>query len=151
MAIQLAPEIAQLQLISRAAILYYSCNNVHVPFCYCIVIATQPVNSTVCVGEGASFTCVVDRDGGVPVTAAGWQLFDVAFIPVVGRDRHMTNATMNGDIITDVLTVSDVLLSDDGAQYRCRPLNDDETSNTVFLNVIGKDMYVCMYYMVLYI
>ena len=118
----------------------------YVPFCYYIVITTQPVNSTVCVGESASFTCVVDRNGGVPITATGWQIFDIAFISVIGRYRHMTSATINGDIITDVLTVSDVMLSDDGAQYRCRP-TDDETSNIVFLNVIGKDMYVRIYHL----
>ena len=106
------------------------------------------MNVTVCLSQSttANFTCVVDA-GSTSITTVGWQILDGGvYAPVVGRDRHMldpsTLVTNRGTIITETLTVTDVSLSDNGAKYRCEPIND-VISDVVTLTVIG--MYVHMY------
>ena len=48
----------------------------------------------------------------------------------------MTNATTMGDIITDTLTVTDVSVNDNGAQYRCEPLSN-VISDVVTITLLG--------------
>ena len=104
------------------------------------------MNDTVCLTQSttASFTCVVDT-GGLGITSAGWEISVSGglYASVSGRDRHITDNSINGDIITDTLTVTNVSLSDNGAQYRCEPLSD-VTSDVVSITVLG--MYVYDYY-----
>ena len=103
------------------------------------------MNVTVCLTQSttANFTCVVDT-GGIGISSAGWEIsVSVGYASVSGRDRHMTDDSINGDIITDTLTVTNVSLSDNGAQYRCEPLSD-VTSDVVSITVLG--MYVYNYY-----
>ena len=109
---------------------------------------------SVCLTEETttSFTCVVEDRGNLFLGNAGWRICvsegTYAPIPVTGRPRHMTNASistpMNGNIriITDTLTVTNVSVNDNGALYRCQPF-DNMTSDVVTLTVLG--MYVCMY------
>ena len=105
------------------------------------------MNVTVCLSQSttANFTCVVDA-GSTPITTAGWQIMVGEFyISVIGRDRHMldprTTPTNTGTMITDTLTVTDVSLSDNGAKYRCRPV-DDVISDVVTLTVIGINFFI---------
>ena len=114
------------------------------------------MNVTVCLSQTttANFTCVVDvRSTGI--TSVGWQILDGGFyVHVVGRARHMldirTSSTNAGTIVTETLIVTDVSLSDNGAKYRCRPV-DDVISDVVTLIVIGmylvccKHTYICTY------
>ena len=104
-----------------------------------VVITTQPINNTVCLTQSttASFTCVVDR-GGVGITSAHWHILAGGeYIPVGGRPRHMANPTRNGDILTDTLTVTNVSVNDNGAQYRCEPFGD-VISMPVTITTLGE-------------
>ena len=108
----------------------------------------QPMNDTVCLTQSttASFTCAFDR-GSLPLTSAGWRILIRGFyISVHGRHRHMANPIINNDIITDTLTITDVSVNDNGAQYRCQPDIGNVTSITVTLTVLGKIiMWISMY------
>ena len=109
-----------------------------------VVITTQPVNATVCLTQSttASFTCVVDR-GGIDITNAGWSILTGGqYLSVVGRPGHMVNPIRNEDIITDTLTITNVSVNDNNAQYRCEP-DTGVNSMSVILTVLG--MYVCNY------
>ena len=139
--------------------LYYCIINL-VLFYNVVIIITQPMNVTVCLPQNATanFTCEVDA-GSTSITTVGWQILDgTIYIPVVGRDRHMldrrTSTTNGGTVITETLTVTDVSLSDNGAKYRCRPV-DDVISDVVTLTVIGINFlitctltFMCTYYIV---
>ena len=102
-------------------------------------ITVQPMNATVCLTQSttASFTCVVGR-GSLSVTSAGWQIHlgGGVYAYVIGRNRHMTNATIMGDTLTDTLTVTDVSVNDNGAQYRCEPLSN-VISDVVTITLLG--------------
>ena len=121
-------------------------------------ITVQPMNDTVCLTQSttASFTCVIDR-GSLPLTIAGWRILIRGFyISVHGRRRHMFNSVINNDIITDTLTVTDVSVNDNGAQYRCEPDIGNVTSITVTLTVLGEtitwiSMYIVNVFMYTYI
>ena len=104
------------------------------------------MDETVCFTQSttASFTCVVDR-GSTRITNAGWRILDGEhYTSVVGRSRHMVNPIRNGDIITDTLTITDVSINDNGAQYRCQPDIGNVTSITVTLTVLGETI-ICMH------
>ena len=105
------------------------------------------MNVTVCLSQSttANFTCVVDA-GMTGITSAGWRILVEGFyVTVVGRARHMldprTSLTNFGTILTETLTVTDVSVSDNGAKYRCRPV-DNVISDVVTLIVIYR--YVCI-------
>ena len=110
-----------------------------------MTILTQPNNVKVCLSQTttANFICGVTAVNTL-ITSVGWQILDGGiYKTVVGRPRH----TVNRDqiianpitTITSTLTVTNISLSDNGAKYRCRPL-DNVVSNVVTLTVIG--MYV---------
>ena len=104
------------------------------------------MNVTVCLTQTttASFTCVVEDRGSIGVAIAGWYIRvgeeTYLLIPPTGRDRHMTNVStrMNGNtnIVTDTLTVTNVSVNDNGAQYRCQPFGN-VISDVVTLTVLG--------------
>ena len=110
-----------------------------------VVITTQPMNDTVCFTQSrtASFTCVVDRRGIGGIINAGWQILDDGvYRSVFQRPRHMSNSMRNRNIITDTLTVTNVSVDDNGAQYRCQPVGG-VTSMTAIINVLG--MYITVH------
>ena len=107
-----------------------------------MTIITQPMNVTVCLSQTttANFTCVIDA-GSTLITSVGWQILTGGmYVLVVGRARHMldprTSSTNRGTIVTEILTVTDVSLSDNGTKYRCEPVRD-VISDVVTLTVIG--------------
>ena len=109
-----------------------------------VVITTQPMNDTVCLTQSttASFTCVVDR-GDEDITNTEWRILTGGrYRSVVGRPGHMVDPIRNGDIITDTLTITNVSVNNNNAQYRCQP-DTDVISMPVILTVLG--MYVCSY------
>ena len=104
------------------------------------------MNDTVCLTQSrtASFTCVVDRRGIGGIISAGWQILDDGvYQSVFQRPRHMTNAIMDGDIITDTLTITNVLVNDNGTLYRCQP-DDGVTSMNVTITVLGE-LIICLF------
>ena len=128
--------------------MYVYCIINDVLFYIVVTIMTEPMNVTVCLSQSttANFTCVVNG-GSRNITTAGWQILDVdIYILVTGRARHIldpkTTSTNTDTILTETLTITDVSLSDNGAKYRCRPV-DDVISDVVTLTVIGK--IICIY------
>ena len=105
------------------------------------------MNVTVCLTQSttASFTCVVDTRG-IPITSVGWQILDGGiYIPVIGRDRHMSNVVTNGDILTDTLTVINVSVNDNGALYQCEPIRGVTSVNANII-VLGEIIIVLLSY-----
>ena len=108
-----------------------------------MVVTTQPINDTVCLTQNttASFTCVVDRGTTSQITNAGWHILtEGEYIGILGRPRHTSNPTLDGNIITDTLTVTNVSVNDNGALYRCEPTRN-VISMPVTLTVLGTFMY----------
>ena len=110
------------------------------------------MNGTVCLTQSttASFTCVVevvDREI-LGITDAGWQIYvgRRRYIPVSERSGHTTDENVNGDIITDILTITNVLVDDNGAQYRCQPVIGGVSSDDATLTVLGTYVYLHDYY-----
>ena len=107
---------------------------------FCIVILIRsPVNQSACVGETVNFTCVVMFTSGSPGPAS-WVTNngnnDALTQPSHTRtyDSNERSAPAN---VTTVLTVTNVNISDNGADYICaQGLN--AISDTAFLTVFGK-------------
>ena len=100
---------------------------------YTAVIVQGPVNTTVCQGDNATFTCVVFTPSNRAIIAPGWLRnstnFDV---------RDVENNRTGDDTpvyISYTITVVDVTLSDDGLLYQCDLLEPSENAK---LNVVGK-------------
>ena len=103
------------------------------------------MNVTVCLTQSttATFTCEVEDRGGLGIATAGWSiLVGGIYVSVAGRLRHMTNVIINGDIITDTLTVTNVSVNDNGVQYRCEPVGG-LTSMSAIIKVLG--MYITIH------
>ena len=126
-------------IVSDVRILYSCIINV-------VFITTHPMNVTVCLTQSrtATFNCALDR-GGYVIYVAGW--CQVAYggcllIPLNSRPRHMTNSFINGDILTDTLTVTNVSMDDNKALYRCEPIAG-VTSMTASITVLGE-VVICL-------
>ena len=108
------------------------------------------MNQSACVGGTVNFTCVVMFTSGSP-SAASWFTSNgnVDAITLPGHTRtDDSNGRSAPANVTTVLTVTNVLISDNGTDYTCvQGLN--ERSDTVFLTVFGEfhKTYVrtCMY------
>ena len=97
------------------------------------------MNQSACAGETVHFTCVVMFTSG-PLGAASW-LTNNGNIDASGLPGHTRTDDSNGYSapanVTTVLTVTNVDISDNGADYICvQGLN--VISDTVFLTVFGK-------------
>lgn len=95
---------------------------------------------------------VIDA-GSTPITSVGWQILTGGiYVLVIGRPRHMldprTSPINTQSIVTETLTVTNVSLSDNGAKYRCRPV-DDAISDVVTLTVIGMYLDCCRHVYIL--
>ena len=109
----------------------------------CIVILIRsPVNQLVCAGETVNFTCVVMFTSG-PLGAASWFTNNAnndasrETSHTVTDDSNERSAPAN---VTTVLTVTNVSISDNGADYTCgQGLN--VISDTTFLTIFGKLHY----------
>ena len=104
------------------------------------MIIRSPENQTVCEGGTATFTCIVMFPNGSFLEPANWV--------TNGRNalvdnRHTATNDINGrsapaDVI-NVLTITNVRISDNGADYICtQSLVNPILSNTSFLRVVGK-------------
>ena len=128
-------------IVSDVRILYLCIINV-------VVITTQPMNVTVCLTQSrtATFTCAVDRSG-YGIHIAGWCKLEWGMcvrIPKNLRPRHMTSSFINGDILTDTLTVTNVSMDDNKALYRCEPVASVTSySMTVSITVLGE-VVICL-------
>ena len=108
-------------------------------FLVATVIIRSPVNQSACAGGTVNFTCVVMFTSG-PLGPAGWFTNDgdndATAEPDHTRsdDSNRRSAPTN---VTTVLTVTNVSISDNGADYICAQ-GFNARSDTVFLSVFGK-------------
>ena len=103
------------------------------------MIIRPPVNQSTCVGETVLFTCVVMFTSGSP-GPANWFTNNGAN-DASREPGHSLTDDSNGRSapanVTTVLTVTNVNVSDNGADYTCA-LGLLTISDTVFLTVFGK-------------
>ena len=117
------------------------CKLVHFSYMY-IVVIRSPVNQSTCAGETVNFTCVVMFTSGSP-GPAGW--FTNNGTNDASRELgHSLSDDSNGRSapanVTTVLTVTNVSISDNEADYFCTQ-GFNERSDTVFLTVFGELTY----------
>ena len=94
------------------------------------------MDTTVCEGDSATFTCVVFISSGIPTNPV-WGRNGVA----VDIIRHTVTGNLTGGttapiFISGTLTVSNVTILDDGVFYQCGI--GSSVSNAATLNVVGK-------------
>ena len=100
------------------------------------VVEVQPMNTTVCEGDSATFTCMIYFESGIASDPA-WLRNDVA----VDVMRHTITSNLTGGTtaptsISSTITVSNVIvLDDDGMSYRCG--TGSTVSIRATLNVVG--------------
>ena len=108
-------------------------------FLQCTVIIRSPVNQSVCAGGTVQFTCVVMFTS-APLGAASW-LTNNGNIDAITQPGHTRGDDSNGRSppanVTTVLTVTNVSISDNGADYICIQ-GFNARSDTVFLTLFGK-------------
>ena len=97
----------------------------------------HPVDTTVCQGDNAGFTCVIFiQSGGLLIP--GWLRngtnVDMIRHTIIG---NLTNVSIAPVYISSRVTVSSVTVFDDGAQYQC-DISSFITSNSASLKVVGK-------------
>ena len=113
---------------------------------YYIVIIRSPVNQSACVGGTVNFTCVVMFTSGT-LSAAFW-VTDNGNNVAASLPGHTKTDDSNGRSapanVTTVLTVTNVSISDNGADYICAQ-GFITISDTAFLFVFGK-FYVHAFY-----
>ena len=74
------------------------------------------------------------------ITAVNWQiLVEGEFHSVQGIPRHVTDNPIAGDVIIATLRITDVIMDDNGNQYRCSPTNAI-VSDIATLTVLGKSI-----------
>ena len=110
-------------------------------FCisYIVILIRSPVNQSACAGETVNFTCVVMFTSGSPGPAS-W-VTNNGGNDALTQPGHTRTYDSNGRSapanVTTVLTVTNVGISDNGADYICgQGLN--AISDTAFLTVFGK-------------
>ena len=104
-----------------------------------IVIIRSPKNQSVCERGTINFTCSVTFNSSTP-SAASWftENGNVDAITLPGHTRtDDSNGRSAPANVTTVLTLTNISISDDGADFTCvQGLN--VRSNTVFLTVFGE-------------
>ena len=106
---------------------------------YAVIIIRPPVNQSACVGGTVDFTCVVMFTSGSP-GAASW-FTNNGNNDATRQPGHTRTDDSNGRSapanVTTVLTVTNVRISDNGADYTCAQ-GILVISNTAFLTVFGE-------------
>ena len=103
---------------------------------YTYIAVLQPVDTTVCQYDNATFTCVIFLSSGIPTTP-GWLrngvLVDMMHHPVTS---NLTGGATLPVYVSGTITISNVTVFDDGALYQCGI--GSTTSDSATLNVVGK-------------
>ena len=112
---------------------------------------TQPENTTVCEGEIAVFTCVVDFHdiSMVDMDRINWwrtrldHNSPTDFMISLHTSGIDIMNSISGNRLTSVLMITGVKLSHVGPYWLVK---DENLSNKAFLNVISNGMYACTQY-----
>ena len=118
-------------------------------YLHCVVIVWSPVNQSSCVGDTVTFTCVVIFTSGSPgpaIWATNNGANDASRLPghSVTDDSDGLTAPAN---VTNVLTVTNVSISNNGADYICGQ-GFNTISDTAYLLVFGELLiytFLCSY------
>ena len=93
------------------------------------------MDTTVCEGDSATFTCVVFIPSGLP-SSPNWGRNGVG----VDMMRHTVTSNLTGGAtpvsVSSTVTISNVTVLDDGVSYTCGI--GSGVSNGAMLNVVGK-------------
>lgn len=124
---------------------------------FIFAVITQPRNTNVCDGGTATFTCVIDiRNVNVDSVNISWwrkthyhennYLPDPAVIPLRSSHKFIITNNNNGNSLTSVLMITNVLSSDAGPYWLKLVDNKNYTMNSTmaFLNIIPNGMYLRM-------
>ena len=117
----------------------------------------QPVNTTVCVGETAMFTCVLDIQNVSMDMRRNYYVrwcrtrIDENFhasnisIPQRGTPRFNITNTISNNTLTSFLNITDVIWAHRGPYWL--KWNNEDISNMAFLSITSNGTYVrmCMY------
>ena len=107
-------------------------------YTYIIIVVQDPVDTTVCQDDDATFTCVLFISSGNaadPVWFRNGGNFDPMCHTVVSNLTTGT-AIMAPAYVSSTITINNVATLDDGALYQCGLLT--AFSNNGTLNVVGK-------------
>ena len=117
---------------------------------YAFIVVQDPVDTTVCQGDNAAFTCVVFiQSGGVVVPS--WFRDGVMVNPTSHTiTTNRTDNTIAPAYISSTVTVSSVTTLDDGAMFNCDILSL-VVSNTSALRVVGKCIPISNVYSLVHI
>ena len=110
----------------------------------CLVIIKSPVNQSVCAGETVNFTCIVMFTSG-SLNFATWFSDNGNVLNLLGHtETNDINGCSAPANVTNVLSVTNVSISDNGRNYVC--VQDLNTrSDTIFLTVIGElSVHLCV-------
>ena len=101
------------------------------------VVVQDPVDTTVCQDDDATFTCVLFIQSGIPV-APGW-LRNGGSVDTICHTivSNLTGNAMGPVYISSTITVNSVTVLDDGVMYQCDILSFFTTNNAT-LTVVGK-------------
>ena len=100
------------------------------------------MDTTVCEGDNATFTCVVFIPSGIVSRSPVW-IRNGSNVENDIRHIVMDNRTnIVPEYIGSTVIVNNVTLSDDGVLYHCAIL---ERSNSATLNVIGRWIFCVLY------
>ena len=106
-------------------------------YVFIIDLVQQPMNTTVCAGSTATFTCVIFVPNGIPANP-GWFIND-DLVTISTRYTIISNFTdslMTPVYISSTITVSNIAIADDGAEYQCGVISI--LSYIATLNVTGN-------------
>ena len=95
------------------------CTNIKIYCKFTLLGITQhPANDTYCEGSNAVLSCVVfDNSTSNAADTTSW-FIDIVYVLV---SSSMISNSRDGDVVTSVLTIENVSLSDNGTGYFCSP------------------------------
>ena len=109
-----------------------------------LVILQSPQNQSVCEGGTATFTCTVMFPSGTIPSGALWGTNN-GQVAIMANEVYSVNNDVNGRSapanVTNMLTVTNVSISDNGADFVCAVgVVNPVASSAVFLKLIGKQV-----------
>ena len=124
--------------------IYIICHNLYVG------VTQHPPNNTFCEGSNAVLSCVVfDNSTSSAANTTRW--FRDANPNPAPVSFNMINNTRNGNVVTSVLTIEDVTLSNNSTGYFCSPSLDIRSNVGVISVITGiVCIYACMIFYVRY-
>ena len=96
------------------------CKYVYTITCY-VAIAQHPVNDTFCEGKNATLSCIIfDNSDNHIADSASW-------VNATSGARLSSNNIRDDDMVTSILTIVNLSLSQNGTRYFCVPVHDVES------------------------